>query len=82
VLGATAAPILLFAVALGFLAERFLVGPVVSRLAASYVSLSLQPSPAAVAATGAGLAVGGLAAVLWTTRLAARRPVVDWLREG
>jgi len=81
VLGATAAPTLLLAVALGFLAERYLVGPAVSRLAASYVSLSLEPSAVAVTVTATGLALGAVAAVLWTTRLAVRGPVVDWLRE-
>jgi hypothetical protein len=82
VLGAAAAPIVLLAVAVGFLAERYLAGPAVSQLAASYVSLSLQPSAVAVAATAAGLAAGAVVAVLWTTGLAARGPVVDWLRES
>jgi ABC-type lipoprotein release transport system permease subunit len=82
VLGATAAPMLLLAVTVGFLAERYVVGPAVSRMAASYVTLSLHPSLPAVAATAGGLAVGACAAVLWTTRLATRVPVVDWLRES
>ncbi len=81
ILGGTAAPIALAAVALGFVAERFLVGPVVARLAASYVSLSLRPSPAAVGATAAGLGAGALVTVLWTARTATRGPVVDALRE-
>jgi hypothetical protein len=81
VLGAAAAPIVLLATAVGFLAERYLVGPAVSHLAASYVSLSLRPSAAAVVVTAAALAAGALVAVLWTTRLAARGPVVGWLRE-
>ena len=82
VLGAAAAPVALLAVAVGFLLERFLVGPAVAQLAASYVSLSLHPSPAAVAVTAAGLYAGAVVAVLWTARLAARGPVVDWLREA
>jgi ABC-type lipoprotein release transport system permease subunit len=82
VLGAAAAPVALLAVADGFLLERFLVGPAVSRLAASYVSLSLNPSVAAVAITAAGLGAGTVVAVLWTARLAGRGPVVDWLRES
>jgi hypothetical protein len=81
VLGAAAAPLVLLALGVGILAERYLVGPAVSRLAASYVSLSLEPSTAAVALTAAGLGAGAVVAVLWTTRLAARGPVVDWLRE-
>ena len=82
VLAAAAAPVALAAVLVGFLLERFLVGPAVARLAASYVSLSLRPTAAAVALTAAGLGIGSAAAVLWTTRLAARGPVVDWLRES
>ena len=81
VLGAAAAPVVLLAILVGFLLERFLVGPVVARLAASYVTLSLHPSAAAVAITSAGLAAGAVIAVLWTARLAQRGPVVDWLRE-
>jgi len=81
-LGAAAAPVTLLAVAVGFLLERFLVGPAVARLAASYVSLSLRPTVAAVALTAVGLGAGAVVAVLWTARLAARGPVVDWLREA
>jgi FtsX-like permease family len=81
VLGAAAAPVALAAVGLGFVLERFLVGPAVARLAAGYVSLSLQPSAVAVAVTAAGLGAGAAVAVLWTARLAVRGPVVDWLRE-
>jgi ABC-type antimicrobial peptide transport system permease subunit len=81
VLGAAAAPVVLLAILVGFLLERFLVGPVVARLAASYVTLSLRPSAAAVAITAAGLAAGAALAVLWTARQAQRGPVVDWLRE-
>ncbi len=82
ILGGVAAPIALAAVALGFIGERFLVGPAVARLAASYVSLSLVPTAAAVALTTAGLMAGVLVAVLWSARLAARGPVVDALRES
>jgi putative ABC transport system permease protein len=82
ILGGVAAPIALAAIVLGFLAERFLVGPAVAHLAASYVSLSLTPSAAAVAVTAAGLATGALVAVLWSARLAASGPVVEALRES
>jgi ABC-type lipoprotein release transport system permease subunit len=81
VVGAAAAPVVLAALVLGVLAERWLVGPAVSRLAASYVSLTLQPSAAAVAITAAGLLAGAAVTVLWATRLATRGPVVTWLRE-
>jgi putative ABC transport system permease protein len=82
VVGAAAAPVVVSAVVLGFVAERWLVGPAVSRLAASYVSLSLQASPAAVGVTAAGLLAGAAVAVLWAARLVTRGPVVEWLREG
>jgi ABC-type lipoprotein release transport system permease subunit len=82
ILGGVATPIALAAIVLGFVAERFLVGPAVARLAASYVSLSLTPSAAAVAGTAAGLAVGALVAVLWSARQAASGPIVEALREG
>jgi hypothetical protein len=82
ILGGVAAPIALAAVALGSVAERFVVGPAVAHLAASYVTLSLSPSVLAVAATGAGLAAGALVAVLWAARQAARGPVVEALRES
>jgi ABC-type antimicrobial peptide transport system permease subunit len=81
ILGGVAAPIAFAAIAFGFVAERFLVGPLVAHLAAAYVSLSLRPSAAAVAATAGGLAAGALVTVLWAARLAARGPVVDALRE-
>jgi hypothetical protein len=81
-LAAAAAPVTLVALGVGFLLERFVVGPAVAHLAASYVSLSLRPSADAVAVTGLGLAAGAAVAVLWTARLAARGPVVDWLREN
>jgi putative ABC transport system permease protein len=81
VLGAAAAPVALLAVVVGFLLERFVVGPAVAGLAASYVSLSLSPSASEVLLTAVGLCIGATLAVLWTARLAARGPVVDWLRE-
>ena len=82
ILGGIAAPVALAAIVLGFLAERFLVGPAVARLAASYVSLSLVPTATAVALTAAGLLTGALVAVLWSARIAARGSVVEALRES
>lgn len=81
IVGGAAAPVVAGAVLAGFVAERWLVGPAVSRLAAGYVSLSLEPSAAVVAATTLGLALGTAATVLWSTRLVTRGPVVAWLRE-
>jgi hypothetical protein len=72
----------LASIVLGVLAERWLVGPAVSRLAASYVSLTLEPTAAAVALTAAGLLLGAAVTLLWATRLATRGPVVTWLRDS
>jgi ABC-type lipoprotein release transport system permease subunit len=82
VVAAAAAPVVLAAIVLGVLAERWLVGPAVSRLAASYVSLTLEPTAAAVALTAAGLLLGAAVTLLWATRLATRGPVVTWLRDS
>ena len=81
IVGGAAAPVVLLAIAVGVTAERWVVGPAVARLAASYVSLSLEPTAAAVAATALGLAFGTALTVLWATRLVIRGPVVGWLRE-
>jgi predicted lysophospholipase L1 biosynthesis ABC-type transport system permease subunit len=77
-----AAPVVLAAIVVGLAAERWLVGPAVARLAASYVSLSLAPSAAAVAVTAAGLVAGAAVTVLWATQLVTRGPVVAWLRQS
>ena len=69
------------AILVGVVAQRWLVGPVVARLAASYVSLTLEPSAAAVGLTALGLLVGTAVTVLWATRLVMRGPVVAWMRE-
>jgi len=76
-----AAPVVLAAIVVGLAAERWLVGPAVARLAASYVSLSLTPSAAAAGATAAGLVAGAAVTVAWATRLVMRGPVVTWLRD-
>ena len=69
------------AILLGVATERWLVGPAVARLAASYVSLTLEPSAAAVGLTALGLLAGTAVTVLWATRLVTRGPVVAWMRE-
>jgi hypothetical protein len=73
--------VVVLAVGLAVVAERYLVAPGVSRLAASYVSLSLRPSGAAIGVTAAGLALGAVVAVLWASRLVSQGPVVQWLRQ-
>jgi hypothetical protein len=81
IVAGAAAPVVAAALVLGILVERWLVGPAVSGLAASYVSLTLRPSAAAAGVTALGLLAGAGLTVLWATRLVARGPVVAWLRE-
>ena len=81
IVAGTATPVVAAALVLGILVERWLVGPAVSGLAASYVSLTLRPSAAAAGVTAVGLLAGAGLTVLWATRLVARGPVVTWLRE-
>jgi putative ABC transport system permease protein len=81
IVAAVAAPVIVLAILVGVVAERWLVGPAVTRLAASYVSLSLEPSAAAVGLTALGLLAGTAVTVLWATRLVTRGPVVAWMRE-
>ena len=47
-----AAPVVVLAILVGVAAQRWLVGPAVARLAASYVSLTLEPSAAGVGVDG------------------------------
>jgi putative ABC transport system permease protein len=81
IVAAAAAPVVVLAILVGFVAERWLVGPAMARLAASYVSLTLEPSAAAVGLTALGLLAGTAVTVLWATRLVTRGPVVAWMRE-
>ncbi|MFL5979664.1 MAG: FtsX-like permease family protein [Gaiellaceae bacterium] len=81
IVAAAAAPVVVLAVVAGTLAEQWVVGPAVARMAASYVSLALEPSPAAIGATAMGLALGTALTVLWATRLVTHGPVVGGLRE-
>jgi ABC-type lipoprotein release transport system permease subunit len=81
IVATAAAPVIVLAILVGVTAQRWLVGPAVARLAASYVSLTLEPSAAAVGLTALGLLVGTAVAVLWATRLVTRGPVVAWMRE-
>lgn len=69
------------AAVLGGVLERVLVGPAVSRLAASYVSLPLTAGPRDLALVALGLGLSALAAAGWVARSALRRPIVVGLRE-
>jgi len=55
------------------------LGPALSSLAASYASLSLQPTWLEIAAVLAGLALCSAVAVLWVARRATRETVVSGL---
>jgi ABC-type lipoprotein release transport system permease subunit len=69
------------AAALAALVERSLLGPQISRLAASYVTLVLGADASLVASTAAGLVAGGLLVAALVARSVGRRPVVAGLRE-
>jgi ABC-type antimicrobial peptide transport system permease subunit len=62
------------------LLELFVLGPLVSRLAASYVSLPLDVGMGQVAIVVGGLLVLALAAAAWAGRRLEREPVVAGLR--
>ena len=76
--GAIAALVLPAAV-LGIGLERLVLGPLLANLAAGYATLPLGASAREVAAVLAGLALGGVVAVLWVAHQAAREPVVAGL---
>jgi putative ABC transport system permease protein len=79
--GAVAALVLPAAV-VGIVIERLVLGPALSSLAASYASLSLQPTWLEIAAVLAGLAACSAVAVLWVARRATREAVVSGLVAG
>jgi hypothetical protein len=56
--------------------ERVVLGPALSRLAASYVVLPLGASGAEIAVVLAGLALAGAVAVVWVARQAVRESVI------
>jgi hypothetical protein len=64
---------------LGILLERFVLGPTLARLAASYATLSLDATTLEIGAVLAGLAVSGAVAVAWVARQATRETVVAGL---
>jgi ABC-type lipoprotein release transport system permease subunit len=61
--------------------ERFVLGPLVGRLAADYATLGLAPSTAQVALAAGGLGLAAGLAALLTARRAMSTPVVEGLRE-
>jgi predicted lysophospholipase L1 biosynthesis ABC-type transport system permease subunit len=63
----------------GVLLERFVFGPALSRLAASYATLPLQATATEVLGTIAGLLVAAGVAVLWVARQAGRESVIAGL---
>jgi ABC-type antimicrobial peptide transport system permease subunit len=77
-LGATLA-LVVPAAAVGIVLERFVFGPALSHLAASYAALALDATSAEVLATLAGLALASAVAVVWVARQAARESVVAGL---
>jgi FtsX-like permease family len=74
VVAAVAAPI-------GIAAEHFALGPLVARLAVSYVTLSLGAGIQPIAFVLAGVVASVVAAALWATRNATAEAIVVPLRE-
>ena len=79
-LGAALALVLPAAV-LGVLLERLVFGPALTRLAASYATLPLDPTTGELLVTLAGLALAAGVAVVSVARQAARAPVVAGLAQ-
>ena len=71
--------LLIPAAVVGFLLERFVLGPALSGLAANYATLPLQATAVEVGLTGAGLVVAAGVAVLWVAHQAARESVLSGL---
>jgi ABC-type antimicrobial peptide transport system permease subunit len=74
VVAAAAAP-------LGIVAEHFALGPLVARLAVSYVTLSLGAGSQPIALVLAGVVAAVVAAAMWATRNATAEAIVVPLRE-
>jgi ABC-type antimicrobial peptide transport system permease subunit len=64
---------------LGIALERFVLGPALARLAASYVALSLDASAIEIGVVLAGLALAGALAVVWVAHQAQRESVIAGL---
>jgi len=76
VLAGAALALLVPATVLGVAIERLALGPLLSRLAADYVSLPLRAGPGQIGLTAIGLLVAGALAVGWVSRQAGRAVVV------
>lgn len=82
VFAGAALPAAAVAAPVAVLLERTLLGPAVSGLATSYVSVSLRADALDVAVTWAGLAAITAVASAWVARGAASEPIVDGLRDA
>jgi ABC-type antimicrobial peptide transport system permease subunit len=67
------------AAVVGALVERFVLGPALSGLAASYATLPLQATALELTLTGAGLLLAALLAVVWVAHQASRESVLAGL---
>ena len=81
VFAGSALPVAALAAPLGIVLERNVIGPAVSRVAASYVSLPLSAGAGPIGVVLGGLAVAALAAAAWAARTVVCEPVVTGLRE-
>jgi ABC-type antimicrobial peptide transport system permease subunit len=79
ILAGAAAALVIPAAALAIPLETLVLGPTLSRLAASYATLPLAPSPAEVIAVVVGLAAAGASAAAWVARQATRENVIEGL---
>jgi ABC-type antimicrobial peptide transport system permease subunit len=81
VFAGAAVPVAALAAPVGILLERNVVGPTVSRFAATYVSLPLAAGLAPIVIVSCGLLAAASAAAWWVGRSAAGEPVIIGLRE-
>jgi len=81
VFAGAAALVSALAAPLGIGAERLVLGPVVGRLAVSYVTLSLAAGRQTISLVLVGLAVATTLAAAWATRGATADAIVGALRE-
>ncbi len=78
-LAGSLAALVLPAAALGIALERFVLGPLLAHLAASYATLSLGAGPVQIATVLAGLGACAVFAVVWVARQATRESVLSGL---
>ena len=81
VLGGAAALVVALATGAGIVAERALLGPVVTRFAADYAALSLTPGLGSLLIVVLGTGTLALAATAWVAGRLAREPIVAGLRD-